>query len=463
MKRIALLLELFCVSVCLSAQVTLNPAEEIGQIKPMNGVNNGPVMAPKSQSKGNDVYFRAAGIPFARVHDSYLCNSYGGNHTVDVTAIFPDFSKNPDDPSSYDFAVTDKYMSNIAAVGTAVFYRLGESIDHKVKKYNVYPPKDFKKWAKICEHIILHYNEGWNNGFHYGIEYWEIWNEPDLDRDEKNWKYAPRTWGGSHEQFFDFFETVSKYLDKRFPELKIGGPALCESIEWAAEFIPEMARRNVPMDFFSWHIYTTTPEKMISHYEKLRALLDANGYGGIESICDEWNYVRNWNTDFVYSLDVISSVKGAAFTSACFSAAQNSDISKLLYYDARPNTSFNGLFSLNTLRPLAGYYPFYFWSKLAGLGTQIAVDEDEDDLYAVAAKSDDGQHFGMMLTRFSDDDNITSPKRVEIDLGSAVAASMITALVIDDFRIATETPLAVENGRVTIEMLPRSVFYLDIK
>ncbi len=27
------------------------------------------------------------------------------------------------------------------------------------------PPKDFKKWAVICEHIIRHYDENWANGY----------------------------------------------------------------------------------------------------------------------------------------------------------------------------------------------------------------------------------------------------------------------------------------------------------
>ena len=44
-------------------------------------------------------------------------------------------------------------------------------------------PKDFKKWAVICEHIIRHYTEGWADGFFYDMPYWEIWNEPDLDSD----------------------------------------------------------------------------------------------------------------------------------------------------------------------------------------------------------------------------------------------------------------------------------------
>ena len=26
------------------------------------------------------------------------------------------------------------------------------------------PPKDYAKWARICEHVVRHYNEGWGWG-----------------------------------------------------------------------------------------------------------------------------------------------------------------------------------------------------------------------------------------------------------------------------------------------------------
>ena len=57
---------------------------------------------------------------------------------------------------------------------TKVFYRLGSKIEHNRKKYGTLVPKDPHKWAVICEHIIRHYNEGWADGFHLNMQYWEI-------------------------------------------------------------------------------------------------------------------------------------------------------------------------------------------------------------------------------------------------------------------------------------------------
>ncbi len=160
-------------------KVSVFEKESIGKVKPMHAVTNGPVYKFGSDQRITNIdAFRDAGIPYARNHDASLYMPYGGEHIVDVHAIFPNFDADPYDEASYDFVCTDEYLRVIDHAGVKTFYRLGSKIEHSIKKYGTLPPKDFKKWAIICEHIIKHYNYGWANGFHYGIEYWEIWNEP---------------------------------------------------------------------------------------------------------------------------------------------------------------------------------------------------------------------------------------------------------------------------------------------
>ncbi len=151
------------------SQVIVDPSVELGPIKPMNAVNNGPKVAPASQKKGNFESYRDAGFPYARLHDTPHYSAW--KHCVDIDCVFPDFSADENSPESYDFTLTDKLIGEIISSGTGVFYRLGQSIENASKKYLVYPPRDYKKWARVCEHIILHYNEGWAGGFHYGRGY----------------------------------------------------------------------------------------------------------------------------------------------------------------------------------------------------------------------------------------------------------------------------------------------------
>ena len=155
--------------------------EVSGKVKPLNAVNNGPTGSFIRQTGNSQLYYQAQ-ISYARLHDSAFSNAYGGEWSVDVHRIFRNFDADENNPNSYIFEPTDKYLKSINDVGTKIFYRLGAAIEHGYK-FGTYPPKDYLKWARICEHIIMHYTEGWANGFYYDIEYWEIWNEPD----NKNW------------------------------------------------------------------------------------------------------------------------------------------------------------------------------------------------------------------------------------------------------------------------------------
>lgn len=234
-----------------------------GKIKPMNAVNNGPIYTKNAdQNAGNLIAYTEANIPFARTHDASFCSRYGGEHTVDVHLIFRDFDADPNDPASYDFDLTDEYMETIMLANTEVFYRLGSKIEHESKHYGILPPKDPKKWAMICEHIIAHMNEGWANGHHYGIKYWEIWNEPDL--------YG-KCWLGTPEQFYELYCVTAKHLKERFPELKIGGPAVTGYREdWLRPLFERIRDEKIPFDFYSWHCYARTVENLVSNVRRNR-------------------------------------------------------------------------------------------------------------------------------------------------------------------------------------------------
>ena len=445
--------------------------QQIGTIKPMHATNNGPVgkvngfdvgwdkstVAQAGHAVGENIYeFAMAGIPYARTHDSSFFPSYGLEHTVDVAFIFPNFDADPDDPESYDFTCTDHYMDMIEAAGTKVFYRLGHRIEHEVKKYGTLPPKDFHKWAVVCEHIIRHYTEGWANGTHRNMEYWEIWNEPDLDADDSLNK---RTWGGTKAQFFEFYHIAATHLKKCFPHLKIGGPAIAGKLTWAEDFLAQL---KAPLDFFSWHIYACTVEKVLDRAQKVRALLDKYGFAETESILNEWNYVRGWEKDLIrYSHAQKPRSKGASFTLATMCAAQDSSVDMLMYYDARP-TAWNGLFDLMQIEysTTTGYYPFPMFNLLYQMGNEVASEADEN-LYACAARTDD--EAAVILTHYNDDD-ATEPKSLSLALSGFGGESGCEAefyLLDDDHRLTLTQRLTFFGDRLVWETdLPNFTCYL---
>lgn len=390
-------------------------SETIGKMKPMHAVNNAPVHPMRTQCRGNFDTFKALKIPYARTHDASLSEIYGSQHVMDVHCIFTDFSRDPDDPTAYDFRNTDQYITTCFDADCEIYYRLGASIEHLPGKYGSIKPKDPLKWAKICEHIIMHYTEGWANGFHYPIKYWEIWNEADLDVNETLNK---RCWSGTPEEFFEFFKIAFLYLRKRFPEIKLGGPALANNLPWARAFLEKMVEgERAELDFFSWHIYTTSAEKMLDRAKKVADLLDEFGYGHVEKHLNEWNYIENWTTQFIDSVRVIKGLKGAAYDFAFMAVGQNSPyLDMMMYYDARPDKEYNGLWDSHFMLPLKGYYAFEFYSALYQLGTQTAVECDDTDLYVLAATN--GEENAAVISYYTCDPE-AKEKTFVLNLGTS--------------------------------------------
>lgn len=392
--------------------INIRFADTIGRIKPMHAVNNAPVRPRSSQCRGNFDTFKQLALPYARTHDASLSEIYGSQHVLDVHCIFPDLTRDPDDPDAYDFINTDLYITTCFDADCEIYYRLGSSIENTPAKYGTVMPADPLKWARICEHIILHYTEGWANGYRYPIKYWEIWNEADLDADDALDK---RTWSGTAEEFFGFFKTVFLYLRKRFPSLKLGGPALARDLDWARRFLEHMtAGERVELDFFSWHLYTVSPAKMLDQAKKVAELLKEFGYDHIERHLNEWNYIENWTTSFINSIRVIKGIKGAAYDLAFMIAGQNSpDIDMMMYYDARPDKEYNGLWDSDFMLPLKGYHAFDFFSCLYRLGKQAYLECDDDDIYALAASN--GERSAVAVAYYTCDPNAAA-KRLRITL-----------------------------------------------
>lgn len=430
-----------------------------GKIKPIHSVNNGPV--GNQWGTGNGELFKEAGIPYARNHDASLASSYGGEHAVDVSNIFPDFDADETKEENYDFFLTDVTVKKCIDAGVKVFYRLGQKIEHAPKKYGVNPPKDFKKWAVICEHIIRHYTEGWADGFDAGIEYWEIQNEHDNGEPDKN-----PCWTGTMEQFHDFYEIAAKHLKEKFPQLKIGGPAMVGSTpnyKKSEIFIEDMAKRNVPMDFFSYHFYTTSAHGMSWTANYTRALLDKYGYKDTEVILDEWNYCTGWDREKItHSYETIRSLRGAAYVSACQIDAQKSPIDMFMYYDARPGTAFNGMFELGTLKPMKPYYSFFAFNELYKLGSETKSESDDNDVYVLSAK---GDKKAVLISYYGGVE--AEDKVIEIHLsGFEKPNSKITYKILNnEFNLETTKEEYVNGSAVTLynKMEANSVMLLTIE
>ncbi len=445
-------------------EVKVDFSKKCGKMKPMHAVNNGPVHKfTLDQRISNLQWFIDAGIPYARTHDAAFYSTYGGEHTVDVHAIFPDFDKDANDPESYDFACTDEYLRVMDAAGVKPFYRLGSKIEHGVKKYGTVPPKDFYKWSVICEHIIRHYTEGWADGFNYDIEYWEIWNEPDC----QNANGTNPCWQGTEEQFIDMFCIALKHLKKCFPHLKIGGPAFTHVNERYAKLLfDEIKKRGLTLDFFSWHLYAYDAAWVAHEAYHARRFLDENGFKDTESILNEWNYVRGWtNDDWIYTLKREKDIKGAAFIASAICDCQYAPLDMLMYYDARP-CGMNGLFAQDIpSERLKGYYSLKMFNELYKLGESAKIDIDGKDIYGCAAGN--SEKCAVMISYFNDDDNLGSTA-ASVDLSGIADGAKKCAKVYlldreHDMELVREESIDGSTTQLTLDMPLFSAYLIVIE
>lgn len=361
--------------------------EIIGKIKELHGVNCAPYVAScGKEQKYIDQVFGYCGIPCARTHD--VNGAYGGTYFVDVPNIFRDFNADENDSANYDFYYTDEYITAIVKTGAQIVYRFGVTIEWGSKKYRANPPEDFDKWARICEHIIMHYNKGWANGFNYNIEYWEIWNEPE----------NPPMWTGTKEQFFNLYKEASTYLKNKFPEIKIGGYGSCGFYSafrvgmgeffdgfliWFEDFLKMCKTENCPLDFYSWHIYTPKVDEIIKSAEYVRSKLDEYGFNNTESHLNEWNYGAEGG-----GFDNIATMTGASFIVSALIAMQNSPVDKAMYYCLNTMSAYNGFWDLRTkeLSPVAHVYRAF--SKLFKAGEQLEIKAEKCEPTVLAVKGD---------------------------------------------------------------------------
>ena len=386
------------------SHIKVDLTKAIKSIKPMHAGGQPPLSGSRTH---HFHYMTEAGIPYSRLHD--VGGTYGGGRYVDIPNIFRNFDADENDPASYDFTFTDHLLRALVDAGVEPYYRLGITIENyaDIKSYHTDPPKDYAKWARICEHVILHYTEGWADGFHYDIHYWEIWNEPDNFRPES--MPVSEMWSGTKEQFYELYTVVAKHLKARFPHLKIGGYGSCGFWEITATpeklaqhpsyryfleffygFFAYIKEHDAPIDFFSWHSYSDTKKTLIQA-DFLEKELARLGYAGLENHLNEWNPCHN----------EYGTAHHFAETAAMMIGMQDKCPSILCIYDMRFGgaTTYAPLFDFRTSTPTGTYYSMVAFNHLYQLGTQVAVENDTEGLYALAATN--GKKHALLISNLT--------------------------------------------------------------
>ncbi|MBQ6824630.1 MAG: hypothetical protein IJP27_08240, partial [Clostridia bacterium] len=405
----------------------------VGKIRAMHAVGQ-PPMAGTDCSAFR--YLKEAHIPYSRLHDVGI---YKLLPMVDISCIFPDFSKDEQDPANYDFEYTDYLISEMMNNDCPPIFRLGETIENAVDRgfrpRYIHAPADPHKWARICEQIIRHYNEGWADGFRFGIRYWEIWNEADNGfqvgegpvKAGGPYRDINHMWVGSFRQCYELYVIAAKHLKACFgdqimvggygssglyaifiePE-KYGAPVALQKnyrpryelmLQFFYEFLDYVKEQNAPLDFFSWHSYSDV-DRSVAMEQFVERTLRERGFD-CEILLDEWNNAP--------APEKIGTSYAAAHAAAMLLAMQNTELTVMNYYDARiVSGDYCGMFNPVLRTPYCLYYAFKAFGELYCLGDQAKCTVEGEGLYAVAATN--GGKKAVLLT------NIGADQRVETNL-----------------------------------------------
>jgi xylan 1,4-beta-xylosidase len=186
----------------------------------------------------------------------------------------------------YTFSYVDKVFDFILKSGARPFVELGfmprelATAHETVFWWGAHcsPPKDMARWVELVTRSVEHWID------RYGlaeVRQWrfEVWNEPNL---------VPHFWTGTKTEYFELYEHTVTAIKNIDPELKVGGPATSVFVPddrykgeaedrsamhetasasdvdaldwrpvWIEDFIDWCAKRRLPVDFISTHLYPT--------------------------------------------------------------------------------------------------------------------------------------------------------------------------------------------------------------
>ena len=427
--------------------------------------------SPKIDSNGNlTEQIKSMNFDYVRTHDLALINP--GQRVVDTHFIFPLMHLDAKDPKNYCFKPTDYLLKLSRDAGMKIFYRLGTSIEHSGPKihFNTLIPDDFDKMAEVFAGIVRHYTRGWADGFNWDIKYWEIWNEPDgcnnmwclPDGDkgvgdtkaERDADYKKRE-AKRRALFCEFFVKCLKRLKSEFPDLKIGGPALCSMKgDYFRELLKACKQAGVAPDFISWHYYGNKPSVLISRADVARKLCDSFGFTECELIINEWHYLGSYSWKGLRSIDPVvrkkvwespsshNGIDSSCFTLSTLAQLQTSKYDQAYFYGCRHTGSWGYMDEFRR------YYKIWYALNLFGSimkdCTSLCAATGDGTVSTLAAKSADGKTGWLLVS-----DYCGKSEKLSVDVKGV--REVLSATLLDHERNNENVDVTFADGRLTLD------------
>jgi xylan 1,4-beta-xylosidase len=308
----------------------------------------------------------------------------------------------------YNFAALDRSVELILKTGAKPLM----SIDFKPPllypkiDQDIVEPNDWTEWQRLVAALVKHYKD---RGA--GIRYWEISNEPDIGEDGGcPYRFRP-------DNYTAYYQRTAVAIREADPAARVGGPALAN---WRSPILPALlefcARGQAPLDFVSWHGYTSNPADFRRSIDGVKKLLAAHPTLHPETMLNEWNLAlmkaddKNLVVQPAFILETIWNMLEGGLDYSCYYHIRDYHVEPSAFesfmsphgvafmagwWNRRPQ--YDGLFDFqNEIRP--AYFAFKLLSRVTGRRVKI----DSQGVRALAAFDPQYEMENVLIWNFSD-------------------------------------------------------------
>ena len=362
--------------------------------------------------------------------------------------VYPEHGK-------YNWTTLDRAVAGIIRTGATPLMCIC------IKPETLYPvidqdrvhPASYDEWEALIERMVRHYNEE----LKYCIEYWEVFNEPDIGESGGcPGRFTP-------EDYCVYYEHTVKAIRRAWPTAKVGGPALAY---YQSPLLPALLdccdTKAVPIDFVSWHYYTDDAQVIVKSAKYVKALMAKHPNLRCETIFDEWNISLGWERANLkyqpcFIVEATYRMMEAGIDRSCYYHIRDYHVdgakfggfmspggNRFMTYWWNVMPQFHGIFDYQgNMRP--SYYVFKCLSHIAG--ARLAVESSKGEVKGFAAYDMDFEVIHILLWNYS----LEKPKSRRVNLTVRNLDGKKWRYYRRSFDV--ETPSNDENDRLRLESM----------
>jgi xylan 1,4-beta-xylosidase len=296
---------------------------------------------------------------------------------------------------------------------------------------DIVEPSSYQEWDALIYELVRHYRQRGS-----AIRYWEIANEPDIGESGGcPYRFKP-------DNYTRYYQHTVAAIRRADPGARVGGPALANpNSPILPALLDSCSRGQVPLDFISWHIYSSDPARIRATIESKKELLKK--YPGLhaETFLDEWNMslrdpVQDPRFQPCFIAEVAWQMKSGGLDYSCYYHIRDYHVSfeKFgLFMSPQGNANmakwwnrtaqFDGLFDFqNRVRP--AYFAFKLLSRLTG--ERLKLESSDNAVHGFATRDETFDTSNVLIWNYSG-----TPVHARVTIEGASAALMVHPLVLD--------------------------------